>query len=100
MFLADNSENRYQLKVYDTTVADAGGAGGKDFYFDIDYTDIFFGKDNFVIYNDTECLVMTMDGIEKFHGDFRETVRLMVPAGNAYRYLLVTDDSINTIQLK
>ena len=43
---------------------------------------------------------MTMDGIEKFHGDFRETVRLMVPAGNAYRYLLVTDDSINTIQLK
>ena len=100
VFLADNSENRYQLKVYDTTVADAGGAGGKDFYFDIDYTDIFFGKDNFVIYNDTECLVMTMDGIEKFHGDFRETVRLMVPAGNAYRYLLVTDDSINTIQLK
>lgn len=80
--------------------SDAGGSNGKDFYFDIDYTDIFFGKDDFVIYNETECQVMSMGGVEKFHGNFAETVRLMVPAGNAYRYLLVTDDAIETIQLK
>ncbi len=95
VFLSDNNENRYQLKVYD-----ADTAKERDFYFDMDYTDIFFGKDNFVIYNEAECQIMTMDGIEKFHGSFSKTVRLMAPVGNTYKYMLVTDDSIDTIQLK
>ena len=61
VFLSDNNENRYQLKVYDTESDKA-----KDFYFDMDYTDIFFGRDNFVIYNEAECQIMTMGGTEKF----------------------------------
>lgn len=95
VFLSDNNENRYQLKVYDT---ESGRVN--DFYFDLDYTDIFFGKENFVIYNETECQILTMDGTEKFHGSFSKAVRLMAPVGNAYKYLLMTDDSIDTIQLK
>ena len=43
---------------------------------------------------------MTMDGTEKFHGNFSKTVRLMAPVGNGYKYLLMTDDSIDTIRLK
>ena len=95
VFLSDNNENRYQLKVYDTESDKA-----KDFYFDMDYTDIFFGRDNFVIYNEAECQIMTMGGTEKFRGSFSKTVRLMAPVGNTYKYMLVTDDSIDTIQLK
>lgn len=95
VFLSDNNENRYQLKVYDTESNRVN-----DFYFDLDYTDIFFGKDNFVIYNETECQIMTMNGAEKFHGNFSKTVRLMAPVGNTYKYLLMTDTSIDTIQLK
>ena len=95
VFLSDNNENRYQLKVYDT---ESGRVS--DFYFDLDYTDIFFGKDNFVIYNETQCQILTMSGTEKFHGDFSKAVRLMAPVGNTYKYLLMTDDSIDTIQLK
>ena len=53
-----------------------------------------------VIYNETQCQIMTMDGIEKFNGSFSKPVRLMLPTGKAYRYLLVTDSSIDTIQLK
>ena len=95
MFLSDKKENRYQIKVYDT---ESGKV--KDFYFDLDYTDIFFGKDNFVIYNETECQILTVDGREKFHGNFSKAVRLMVPVGTTYKYMLMTDDSIDTIQLK
>lgn len=97
VFYSDNSENKYQLNVYDTTKADGQA---KVFYFDIDYTDLFFEKDTFVIYNETECQVMTIGGIEKFRGKFSEPVRLMIPAEKSYRYILVTDDSIDTIQLK
>lgn len=98
VYMSDNGENRYEMVVYDTT--DDYDMDKKSFYFDIDYSDIFFGKDNFVIYNETECQIITLDGVEKYHGKFSKAVRLMLPIGNAYRYQLVTDGSIDTIQLK
>lgn len=95
VYLADEGDKKYRMDVYG---ADAGRKGS--FFFDTDYTDIFFGQDNFVVYNETECVIMTMDGIEKFNGNFTKTVRLMLPTNNAYRYVIVTDSSIDTIQLK
>lgn len=97
VFFSDNSENRYQIDVYDT---ETPNSKAKTFYFDIDYTDIFFEKGTLVIYNETECQVMTMDGIEKYHGNFTKPVGLMASTGKAYKYLLITDDSMDTIQLK
>ncbi len=95
VFLSDNEQGRYVMEVYDTAAQKVNS-----YYFDVDYTDIFFSRNNFVVYNETECLIMTMDGMEKYHGNFKETVRLMLPASGAYRYILVTGDSIETIQLK
>ena len=97
VFFSDNSENRYQIDVYDT---ETPNSKAKTFYFDIEYTDIFFEKGALVIYNETECQVVTMDGIEKYHGNFAKPVGLMASAGKAYKYLLITDDSMDTIQLK
>lgn len=95
VFRSEDSEKLYRMDVYDTSASKIGS-----FYINIEYTDIFFEQDNFVAYNETECMITTLDGIEKFSGEFSETVRLMLPSGNAYKYLLVTDDSIDTIQLK
>lgn len=101
VYVSDNSEHRYQLVVYDTADHSADSVmDKKSFYFDIEYKDIFFGKGNFVVYNEKECQIITLDGTEKFHGDFLKNVRLMLPVGNAYRYQLVTENSIDTIQLK
>ena len=97
VLISDKPENRYRLDVYDTA---SPNSKARSFYFDVDYTDIFFGKDHFVIYNDKECQIMTMDGIEKFRGNFSEPVKLMVAAGNGYRYMLVKEGSMDTIQLK
>lgn len=97
VFAGDNGENRYKIEVYD---ASNPTSKPRIFYFDMDYSDIFFGEDNLVIYNATECMIVTMDGSEKFHGNFAKAVNLMLPVGNAYKYLLVTDDSMDTIQLK
>ncbi|MCM1065126.1 MAG: DUF5711 family protein [Eubacterium sp.] len=95
VFLAEEGDKKYRMDVYN---ADAGRTGS--YFFNTDYTDIFFGQDNFVVYNETECVIMTIDGIEKFNGNFTKTVRLMLPTNNAYRYVIVTDSSIDTIQLK
>lgn len=95
VFQSEDSERLYRMDVYDSNAAMVGS-----FYFDIEYTDIFFGQNNFVAYNETECVIITMDGNEKFNGEFDRPVRLMLPVGNSYKFLLVTDSSIDTIQMK
>ena len=95
VFYAENNEKQYEIDIYEP-----GAFKKYVFYFDMDYTDIFFGKDYFVVYNETACQIITMDGIEKFHGNFTKNVKVMLPAGNTYKFLLITDSSIDTIQLK
>lgn len=95
VFISDDAEHRYRLDVYDNA-----SGGMNNFYFDVEYTDIFFEKKNFVVYNETDCQIITMDGVEKFNGSFSKAVRLMLPTGSAYRYILVTDQEMETIQLK
>lgn len=95
VFMADDSEYKYCMNVYNTSAQKVGS-----YYFDIDYTDIFFEKNNFTIYNETECVIMTYDNVEKFNGTFSKAVNVMIPTGTAYKYLLITNDSIDTIQMK
>lgn len=95
VFRSESDEGQYRMDVYDTSAAKVGS-----YYIDVDYTDIFFEQDGFVAYNDTECQVITFNGVEKFNGTFSKRVSLMLPSSSAYRYTVVTDDSIDIIQLK
>lgn len=95
VFDSDKAESSYKMEVYDLNADKVG-----TYYFDINYSDIFFTKDTFVVHNETECVVMKLDGIEKYKGSFDKTVRGMIPYGTGYKYAIVTNDSIDTIQLK
>ena len=97
LFPSDEAEARSKMIVYG---ADSGKVG--TYYFDTDYHDIFFAEDYFVAYGNKECLIRTFDNIDKYEGTFSKTVNLMLPVGNGgnYRFLLMTDDSIDTIQMK
>lgn len=95
IFRSNNSDSLYKLHVYNTIPEQVG-----TYNINFEYTDIFFGKDSFTVYNDAECMIMTLDGVEKFHGNFNKTVRRMIPTGTAFKYSIVTNDSIDTIQLK
>ena len=95
VFFSENGESNYRMDVYDVNAQKVGS-----YYFDVDYTDIFFEQDYFAAYNETECVIMTLGGVEKYNGTFDKAVKLMIPAGGAYKYALVTENSIDTIQLK
>ncbi len=95
VFPSEKNENRYRMDVYNTSASKVGS-----YYINMEYTDIFFEKENFVVYNDTECMIMTLEGIEKYSGTFAKQVGLMLPTSGAYKYMVVTDNSIDTIQLK
>lgn len=95
VFLADGEEYRYEMDVYNTAGQKVGTYG-----FDLEYTSIFFEKDSFTAYNETECLIKNFDGVEKYRGFFSKTVNVMMPTKTPYKYILVTNESIDTIQLK
>ena len=95
VFRSEDSEKLYRMDVYSAAAKMVGS-----YYLDIEYTDIFFGENIFVAYNETECVITTLDGAEKFNGEFLRPVRLMLPTGKPYRFQLVTDTSIDTVQLK
>lgn len=95
VFTSDKAEHKYRMNVYNAEAEEVGR-----YYFDMEYTDIFFEKDQFVVYNETECLIMTFKEDIKYQGFFSKAVNLMIPTDRAYRYVLVSDQSIDTVQLK
>lgn len=95
VFRSEKEDKRFRMDVYDASANSVGS-----FYLDIDYTDIFFEQDKFIAYNEMQCVITTLDGVEKFNGEFTKPIKLVLPAGRAYRYLLVTEDSMDTIQLR
>lgn len=95
VYLSADGENRYRIDIYN-----ASGNKVLSKEFNIDYTDILFCDDYFVAYNEFECLVCNMNGVEKFNGNFKNTVYTLIPTKNVARYVLVTQDSLETIELK
>lgn len=95
VFASERNSERYRFDVYDTAGAKVGS-----YYFDMEYTDIFFEEGQFVVHNETECMIRTFENVEKYRGFFSKTVNLMLPTSTAYKYVLVTSNSIDTIQLK
>lgn len=95
VFRSEDSEHMYRMNVYNADAMEVGR-----YYFDMEYTDIFFEEDRFVVYNETECLIKTFEQVEKYRGIFTKAVNLMIPTGTAYKYVIVSDGSVDTIQLK
>ncbi|MCM1088446.1 MAG: DUF5711 family protein [Muribaculaceae bacterium] len=95
VFLSTDSSNRYRLDVYNKT-----GDFSRSIEFDIDYSDIVFSDDQIIIYNESECRIYNMGGVEKYAGHFEKAVHVLIPASSSYKYMLVTSDSVDIIELK
>jgi hypothetical protein len=93
-------ENQTGDKTYRLEIYDKSGNLVRKQDFDIAYDDIVFYQDTYAIYNEEACLIGTMDGRIKYNGTFQEKVNLLIPTGKGYTYTLVTEDALQTIQLK
>lgn len=85
----------YRLDVYN-----ASGNKIHSQLFDIDYTDIIFNKDQIIIYNDMDCQICKVGGVNKFTGQFEKPSSLIVPTSSIYKYIAVTSNSIDMIELE
>lgn len=95
VFINQSGESAYRLDVYN-----ASGSRVHSQFFDIEYTDIVFHKDQIIIYNDLECQICNIKGVDKFAGGFEKSTSLVIPTSSVYKFVTVTSDSIETIELK
>lgn len=95
VFVNQTGESAYRMDVY-------GASGNKvhSLFFDIEYSDIILNRDQIILYNDLECQICNIGGVDKFIGEFEKPVTLLVPTSSVYRYVAVTGSSIDTIELK
>lgn len=95
VFVNQTGESAYRMDVY-------GASGNKvhSLFFDIEYSDIILNRDQIILYNDLECQICNIGGVDKFTGEFEKPVTLLVPTSSVYRYVAVTGSSIDTIELK
>lgn len=95
VFINQSGESAYRLEVYN-----ASGSKVHSQLFDIEYTDIIFNKDQIIIYNDLDCQICNMKGVDKFTGEFDKSTSLVIPTSSIYKYITVTTDSIDAIEMK
>ena len=95
VYISRESSNRYRLDVYHKS-----GELRQSIEFDIEYSDILFHDDQIIIYNESECTIYNSNGMEKYNGRFDKTVLELIPQSNAYRYMLVTPDSVDLVELQ
>jgi len=97
IFPSDQLEYRSKMVLYSNS-----SDKRKELYLDMDFDDIIFGEKHFTAYNGKECMISSYSGSVKYRGTFEKNARLMIPNGKdgSYRYLVLTDNSLDTIQLK
>lgn len=95
VYFSVDGNSKYKMDIYDIN-----GKKVNTFEFDLEYTDILFTENSAIIYNDSECEIYNWKGALKYKGNFKEAVYTMIPTTSITKYVLVTENAIQTIELK
>lgn len=95
VFNSKENGGRYRLDVYHKS-----GTFERSIEYDIDCRDILFYEDQIIIYNESDCRIYNDKGMVKYAGKFDKTALMLIPQNASYRYMVVTPDSIDMIELK
>lgn len=88
-------DERYRIDVYDGT-----GELEDTVLYNEDYTDMFFHNGRLIIYGPEYLLVHNVNGIDKYKGEFVSGALAVMPTNVSNRFVVVTDDAIETIELQ
>ncbi|MCR5526732.1 MAG: DUF5711 family protein [Lachnospiraceae bacterium] len=94
VFRDDKSNDSYKLNLYDSR-----GKLKLEKEFELAYTDIQISSRQIIIYNESECLIFNKRGLQKYKGDFDDTVLLMTPTSTPARYYLINREITQMIRL-
>lgn len=95
VFLNTEGDGKYRLNIYDT---DGSLITSKSF--DMEYTNVIFHKDEFIICNDIEYSIYNIHGTERLSEQFDEIVYLLVPQEKSNRFLIMTQNAMRVMEMK
>lgn len=95
VFLNTEGDGKYRLNIYN-----ASGSLITEKSFDMDYTNVIFHKDEFIICSDIEYSVYNIHGTERFRDQFDEIVYLLVPQEKSSRFLIMTQNAMRVMEMK
>lgn len=94
VYVDTTGQGKYRMDIYGTN-----GLITQTIYMDMDYKDIIIWKDNVLIYNETQCLLVGKDGLVRYEGEFEKPYTLLIPI-NTKRYTGVSKESIDVLEMK
>lgn len=68
--------------------------------FDFEYESIVSSNEEIIMYNDSECVMYTYGGKEKFRYTFSEPIIKLLPKNAGDEYILIGSSAIQEIRLK
>lgn len=103
-----HNETYVALVTYDTTgghkymltVYDSDGKKHLSQGFDLEYRNVVLKGENVYIYGETECCIYSLSGVEKFSGAMNRNISLLIPGDSVSSFTLVSQESIDTVELK
>ena len=85
---------------YRILISDPNAKKVSELAFDMEYKEILFDSPGIIIYNDSECLIYDWDDRLKYQGLFGDKITCFVPGGSISKHTLVTDNTIQSIELQ
>ncbi len=95
VFHNSTAEGAYRLQVYDKS-----GVLAVTLFFDQEFEDILLLNDRVVIYGADAWMIYDMSGEEKYAGAFDSPVRVLAATKLRNRFLAVTANTIETLELR
>ncbi len=89
------NESRYKIDIYNEN-----GAIEDTLYYNEEYTDMFFYDGRFIIYGNDTLYVHNVGGADKYLGALEPGALAVMPTNVANRFVIITGNAIETIELK
>lgn len=93
LFYDQTGMNKHRLDVYDTT-----GTKVMSYAFDMNFKDILIRNNQVMIYNESECVIVGLNGKEKYSGMFEGKVHYVVPTDSPRKFLVVINNGLATLE--
>lgn len=95
VFYDDSGEHKYKLALYNKN-----GTKIMEYRYDIDYKDILISGSQVLIYNESDCIIVSDEGKEKYNGNFEKPVQYVASTQSAKKYILVTEESLDMVRFE
>lgn len=93
LFYDQTGAHKYCIDLYNTKGEKVTGYG-----FDMDFKDILIGNNQIMIYNESQCMVVGVNGKLKYDGNFEEKVYFAATTDSPRKFLLVMEDGMATME--